>query len=84
MLWLNAIRKITKRAQLEKPASISSNKLGTHIAKITQLLGLTQDEAKQVHNFMGHTEKLIRSFMSKYFETLNYTYRYRYVFYFSF
>ncbi|KAK9701402.1 hypothetical protein QE152_g30629 [Popillia japonica] len=52
-----AIKTLRKKIELQNPNAISSNKLRKHIATVMQILNLTQDEAKQFANFMGHAEK---------------------------
>lgn len=61
-----AIRKLAKQMRLENCHALTSNKLRKHIATVMQILNLSKDETKQFSQFMGHTEKPIKSFMSKY------------------
>nr|CAI5840136.1 unnamed protein product [Callosobruchus analis] len=57
-----AIRKLTKKIQLENPQAISSNKLRKQIATVMQILNLTKDDIKQFSDFMGHTQKTHEEF----------------------
>lgn len=57
-----AIRKLTKKMQLENPSAITSNKLRKHIATVMQILNLSHDDIKQFSTFMGHTQKTHEEF----------------------
>lgn len=57
-----AIRTLGEKIKINNPESFSSNKLRKQIATVTQILNLTEDEAKQFSNFMGHTQKTHNEF----------------------
>lgn len=59
-MWLRgdvAIRKFAKKAELQHPEAITSNKLRKHIATIMQLISMEKDDIEQFSIFMGHNEK---------------------------
>nr|CAI5841642.1 unnamed protein product [Callosobruchus analis] len=51
------ISKFAKKADLQYPNQISSNRLRKQIATVMQILNLSSEEMAQFAQFMGHTEK---------------------------
>ncbi|RZC40217.1 hypothetical protein BDFB_012198, partial [Asbolus verrucosus] len=56
------IRKFAKKANLEYPKEITSNKIRKQIATVMQILNLNREESEQFAHFMGHTEKTHNEF----------------------
>lgn len=57
-----AIRKFAKKAHLQYPEQLTSNKLRKQIATVMQILNLNKEESEQFAQFMGHTEKTHNEF----------------------
>lgn len=56
------IRNFAKKAGLQYPNLISSNRLRKQIATVMQILNLSNEELEQFAHFMGHTEKTHNEF----------------------
>lgn len=56
------IRNFAKKAGLQYPNQISSNRLRKQIATVMQILNLSSEELEQFALFMGHTEKTHNEF----------------------
>lgn len=57
-----AMTKFAKKANLQYPNEITSNKLRKQIATVIQILSLTQEVSEQFAQFMGHTQKTRNEF----------------------
>lgn len=63
--WINGcnvIRKYSKKCNAKHPELLTSSRLRKHIATVTQVLSLKQNEMKQLAKFMGHTLKTHETF----------------------
>ncbi|CAG9820691.1 unnamed protein product [Phaedon cochleariae] len=57
-----AIRRFTKKADLEYPNEITANKSRKQIAAVMQILNLNKEESEQFAQSMAHTEKTHNEF----------------------
>lgn len=63
--WINGcnvIRKYSKKCNAKHPELLTSSRLRKHIATVTQVLSLKQNEMEQLAKFMGHTLKTHETF----------------------
>jgi hypothetical protein len=64
--WIDgcsAIRKYAKLSEAAKPELLTSCRLRKHIATVTQVLSLRDNEVDQLAKFMGHTTKTHQKFV---------------------
>lgn len=69
MRWIDGcsvLRKYAKMSGVKHPELLTSCRLRKHIATVTQVLSLKENEVDQFAKFMGHTKKPMKRFISKF------------------
>lgn len=60
IIGYKVLDKIAKNSGLKYPEAISSTRLRKHLATITQLFNMNDNDIEQLATFMGHTERVHR------------------------